>query len=40
MIYARGAKNIAVTGRGTLDGLAQYEWTEARGQDPECVGRN
>jgi len=37
MIYARGAKNIAVTGRGTLDGLAQYEWTEARGQDPQIV---
>jgi polygalacturonase len=37
MIYARGAKNIAVTGRGTLDGLAQYEWTEARGQDPQIA---
>jgi polygalacturonase len=37
MIYARGAKNIAVTGRGTLDGLAQYEWTEARGQDPQIT---
>ena len=37
MINARGAKNIAVTGRGTLDGLAQYEWTEARGQDPQIA---
>jgi polygalacturonase len=37
MIYGRGARNIAVTGRGTLDGLAQYEWTEARGQDPQIV---
>lgn len=35
MIYADGAKNIAVTGRGTLDGLAQYDWTDARGADPE-----
>lgn len=37
MIYGRGARNIAVTGRGTLDGLARYEWTEARGQDPQIV---
>ena len=37
MVYARGPKNIAVTGRGTLDGLAQYEWTEARGQDPQIA---
>ena len=35
MIYSNGAKNIAVTGRGTLDGLAQYEWAEARGPDPQ-----
>jgi hypothetical protein len=37
MIYAAGAKNIAVTGRGTLDGLAQYEWVEPRGADPEIA---
>ena len=37
MIYADGAKNIAVTGRGALDGLAQYEWAEARGADPEIA---
>jgi polygalacturonase len=37
MIYARRARNIAVTGRGTLDGLAKYEWTEARGQDPQIL---
>ena len=37
MIYAAGAKNIAVTGRGTLDGLAQYEWAEPRGADPEIA---
>ncbi|MEX1241647.1 MAG: glycosyl hydrolase family 28 protein [Cyclobacteriaceae bacterium] len=35
MIYAENAKNIAVTGRGTLDGLAQYDYTEMRGVDPE-----
>lgn len=33
MIYAENAKNISVTGRGTLDGLAQYEYTEMRGID-------
>jgi hypothetical protein len=37
MIYSDGAKNIAVTGRGTLDGLAKYEWVPARGLDPEIV---
>ena len=35
MIFAENAKNIAVTGRGTLDGLAQYEFAEMRGVDPE-----
>lgn len=35
MIFAEGAKNIAVTGRGTLDGLAKYEFVEMRGIDPE-----
>jgi len=37
MIYSDGAKNIAVTGRGTLDGLAKYEWVPARGLDPEIA---
>jgi polygalacturonase len=37
MIYAENAINIAVTGRGTLDGLAQYEFAEMRGVDPEIV---
>ncbi len=37
MIFAQGAKNIAVTGRGTLDGLAQYEFVEMRGIDPEIA---
>jgi polygalacturonase len=35
MIYAAGAKNIAVTGRGTINGLARYEYTEMRGLDVE-----
>lgn len=37
LIYSDGAKNIAVTGRGTLDGLAKYEWAATRGQDPEIA---
>jgi hypothetical protein len=37
MIYAEDAHNIAVTGRGTLDGLAQYVFTEMRGVDPEIA---
>ena len=35
MINADGARNIAVTGRGTLDGLAQYVYVDMRGLDPE-----
>lgn len=35
MIFAENARNISVTGRGTLDGLAQYDFTEMRGVDPE-----
>ena len=35
MINSAGAHNIAVTGRGTLDGLAQYEYVDMRGKDPE-----
>lgn len=37
MINSNGAKNIAVTGSGTLDGLAQYEYVDARGKDPEIA---
>ena len=37
MIFAEGASNIAVTGRGTLDGQAQYVWAEPRGADPEII---
>ncbi len=35
MILAENAKNIAVTGRGTLNGLAQYDYTGMQGVDPE-----
>ncbi|MBG0861178.1 MAG: right-handed parallel beta-helix repeat-containing protein [Bacteroidales bacterium] len=37
MIFAQDAKNIAVTGRGTIDGLAKYEFVEMRGIDPEIA---
>jgi Glycosyl hydrolases family 28 len=37
MVFAENAHNIAVTGRGTLDGLAQYVFTEMRGVDPEIA---
>jgi glycosyl hydrolase family 28 len=37
MIYAENASNIGVTGRGTLDGLAQYEFVAMRGVDPEIA---
>lgn len=35
MINSNGARNIAVTGRGTLDGLAQYEYVDMRNRDTE-----
>lgn len=35
LVNSRGAKNIAVTGRGTFDGKAQYEYADVRGRDPE-----
>jgi polygalacturonase len=35
MINSNGARNIAVTGRGTLDGLAQYVYVDMRDRDPE-----
>lgn len=37
IINSFGAKNIAITGRGTIDGKAQYEFTAARGADPEIA---
>ncbi len=37
MIFAQDAVNISVTGRGTIDGLAKYEFVEMRGEDPEII---
>jgi hypothetical protein len=37
MIFAESAANIGVSGRGTLDGLAQYVFTDMRGVDPEIT---
>ncbi|MFI5075904.1 MAG: glycoside hydrolase family 28 protein, partial [Vicinamibacteria bacterium] len=37
MVFAEKASNIGVTGRGTLDGLAQYEFVPMRGVDPEIA---
>lgn len=37
MIFAENAKNIAVTGSGTLDGLAQYKFVEMEGVDVELI---
>lgn len=37
MIFAENAAHIGVTGRGTLDGLAQYVFTAMRGLDPEIA---
>lgn len=35
LINSNGATNIALTGRGTIDGKAQYEYVDMRGLDPE-----
>jgi hypothetical protein len=37
MVFAENAVNIGVTGRGRLDGLAQYEFVAMRGVDPEIA---
>lgn len=37
LIYARDAKNISVTGGGTLDGLARYVFEEMRGVDTYII---
>ncbi len=37
LVNARGAKNIAITGRGTIDGNAQYEYAPMRGLDVEIA---
>ena len=35
LVNASGAKNIAITGRGTIDGKAQYEYVPMRNLDSE-----
>jgi hypothetical protein len=37
LVNAKGAKHIAITGRGTFDGNAQWEYAPVRGQDPEIA---
>jgi hypothetical protein len=37
LVNAKGAKNIAITGRGTFDGHAQWEYAAVRGRDPEIA---
>lgn len=37
LVNARGVKRIAITGRGTFDGNAQWEYVPVRGQDPEIA---
>ncbi len=37
MIFADHASNITVTGGGVLDGLAQYDYLEMNGMDPEIA---
>jgi hypothetical protein len=37
LLNAKGAKHIAITGRGTIEGNAQWEYAPVRGQDPEIA---
>ncbi len=37
LINSNGVKNIAITGRGTIDGKAQYEYADMRGLDIEIA---
>jgi hypothetical protein len=37
LLNAKGAKHIAISGRGTFDGNAQWEYAPVRGQDPEIA---
>jgi hypothetical protein len=37
LIFAESAKNIGVTGKGTIDGLARYDYVDVRGADPEIA---
>lgn len=35
LIYSQGAKNISISGKGTLDGQAQYRWGIPESEDSE-----
>jgi hypothetical protein len=35
LVYSRGAKNISISGKGTLDGQAKYKWAIPEGEDSE-----
>jgi hypothetical protein len=37
LVFAENAHNIGVTGRGTIDGLARYDYDNVRGADPEIA---
>ncbi len=37
LVNSKGARHIAITGRGTFDGNAQWEYAPVRGQDPEIA---
>lgn len=37
LVNAKGAKHFAITGRGTFDGNAQWEFLPVRGADPEIA---
>jgi len=37
LIFAENAKNIGVSGKGTIDGLARYDYDNVRGADPEIA---
>ncbi len=37
LIFAQGATNIAVTGKGTIDGLARYDYDDVRDADVEIA---
>ena len=37
LVNATGVTNIAITGRGTFDGDARWEYAPVRGQDPEIL---
>jgi polygalacturonase len=37
LIFAENVKNIGVTGKGTIDGVARYDYDNVRGADPEII---